>query len=67
MLVTEPLERELFPGLHYARRGYDYWQQLPDRRLVIGGGRDAALEDEWTAEEAVTPAVQERSSRPHSG
>jgi gamma-glutamylputrescine oxidase len=59
-LVTEPLGRDLFPGPHYARYGYDYWQQLPDRRLVIGGVRDAALEEEWTADEAVTPVVQER-------
>jgi gamma-glutamylputrescine oxidase len=60
LLVTAPLQRELFRGPHYARHGYDYWQQQLDRRLVIGGGRDAALEDEWTADEAVTPAVQER-------
>ena len=58
VLVTEPLQRMLFPGPHYARHGFDYWQQLPDRRLVIGGRRDAALEDEWTAEEAITPSVQ---------
>ena len=60
VLVTEPLDRELFPGPHYARHGYDYWQQLPDGRLVIGGHRDAALEEECTAEEAVTSGVQER-------
>jgi gamma-glutamylputrescine oxidase len=60
MLVTEPLDRMLFPGPHYARHGYDYWQQLPDHRLVIGGRRDAALTDEATAVEAVTPVVQER-------
>ena len=22
---------------HYARDGYDYWHQLPDGRLVLGG------------------------------
>jgi gamma-glutamylputrescine oxidase len=60
VLVTEPLDRELFPGPHYARHGYDYWQQLSDGRLVVGGQRDAALEDEWTADEAVTPTVQRR-------
>ena len=58
VLVTEPLDRMLFPGPHYARHGYDYWQQLPDRRLVIGGRRDVALGDEWTAQDAVTPVVQ---------
>jgi gamma-glutamylputrescine oxidase len=60
VLVTEPLHRELFVGPHYARYGYDYWQQLPDRRLVIGGKRDAALADEETSIEAVTTVVQER-------
>lgn len=60
VVVTEPLAAELFPCPHYARRGYDYWQQLPDRRLVVGGSRDTTLDEEWTAEELVTPAVQER-------
>jgi gamma-glutamylputrescine oxidase len=60
VVVTQPLNAELFAGPHYARRGYDYWQQLLDRRLVIGGNRDAALEEEATADETVTPAVQER-------
>jgi glycine/D-amino acid oxidase-like deaminating enzyme len=60
VLATAPLARELFPRPHYARYGYDYWQQLPDRRLVVGGCRDAARREEATAEEAVTPLVQVR-------
>jgi glycine/D-amino acid oxidase-like deaminating enzyme len=60
VLATEPLDRELFPGPHYARHGYDYWQQLRDGRLVIGGKRDAALADEETSVEAVTSVVQAR-------
>jgi gamma-glutamylputrescine oxidase len=59
VLVTEPLAELLFDRPHYARRGYDYWQQTPDLRLVIGGRRDAALEDEFTADESTTPLVQE--------
>ncbi len=58
VLVTEPLAAQLFPGPHYARHGYDYWQQLPDGRLVLGGRRDAALDEEWTAAETVTELVQ---------
>lgn len=58
VLVTEPLERRLFPCPHYARHGYDYWQQTPDDRLVIGGFRDKALDHEHTAEEEVTPLIQ---------
>jgi len=60
VVVTEPLNELLFPFPHYARRGFDYWQQTPDRRLVVGGKRDADPKTELTGEEAVTPAIQER-------
>jgi gamma-glutamylputrescine oxidase len=58
VIATEPLPERLFTHPHYARRGYDYWQQTQDGRLVIGGRRDSALEDEFTAEEATTAGVQ---------
>jgi gamma-glutamylputrescine oxidase len=58
VLVTEPLERRLFPCPHYAGHGYDYWQQTPEGRLVAGGFRDKALDHEHTAEEEVTPLIQ---------
>jgi len=58
VLVTEPLERRLFPCPHYARHGYDYWQQTPEGRLVAGGSRDKALDHEYTSEEATTPIIQ---------
>lgn len=32
----------------YVRQGWDYWQQLPDGRIALGGGRDLALEQEGT-------------------
>jgi glycine/D-amino acid oxidase-like deaminating enzyme len=60
VVVTEPLEELLFPLPHYARHGYDYWQQLPDGRLVAGGRRDADVDGEATAEEALTPLIQTR-------
>jgi glycine/D-amino acid oxidase-like deaminating enzyme len=60
VLVTEPLPMQLFTRPHYARRGYDYWQQLEDGRLVVGGRRDASLDAENTAEEETTPLIQER-------
>jgi gamma-glutamylputrescine oxidase len=60
VLVTEPLPELLFERPHYARYGFDYWQQTPDRRLVVGGSRDAGREDEWTDEEVVTDVVQQR-------
>jgi glycine/D-amino acid oxidase-like deaminating enzyme len=58
VIVTEPLERLLFERPHYARHGYDYWHQTPDRRLVVGGRRDTALELETTSEEATTDVIQ---------
>ena len=60
VVVTEPLGEEYFGCPHYASHGYDYWQQTEDLRLVLGGFRDSALEEESTAEEAVTPAIQAR-------
>ena len=59
VIVTEPLGRRLFDCPHYARRGFDYWQQTPDRRLVLGGRRDSSLETEYTNEEAITDPIQQ--------
>jgi gamma-glutamylputrescine oxidase len=58
VLATEPLTERPFPRPHYSRYGYDYWQQTPDGRLVVGGRRDVSLEEEFTAEEATTPPIQ---------
>jgi glycine/D-amino acid oxidase-like deaminating enzyme len=58
VVATAPLPRRLFSRPHYGRRGYDYWQQLEDGRLVVGGRRDADPKPEETAEEELTPKVQ---------
>jgi glycine/D-amino acid oxidase-like deaminating enzyme len=58
MLATERLPERRFDRPHSARRGYDYWQQTPDGRLVLGGRRDVALDAESTGEEAVTDEIQ---------
>jgi glycine/D-amino acid oxidase-like deaminating enzyme len=60
VVATEPLPELYFPRPHYARHGFDYWQQTGERRLVIGGWRDTSFETEFTDEEATTPAIQER-------
>jgi glycine/D-amino acid oxidase-like deaminating enzyme len=60
VLATEPLRELRYARPHYARGGYDYWQQLPDGRLVIGGNRDASLTTEDTELEETTPLIQER-------
>jgi glycine/D-amino acid oxidase-like deaminating enzyme len=58
MLVTEPLRELLFERPHYAREGYDYWQQLPDGRLVVGGKRDVSFATEATTAEETTELIQ---------
>ncbi len=60
VLATEPLAQLRYAQPHYARDGYDYWHQLPDGRLVIGGNRDAALATEETDVEETTELVQGR-------
>jgi gamma-glutamylputrescine oxidase len=59
VLVTESLARRLYDCPHYARQGFDYWQQTPEGNLVLGGRRDASLEEEYTGEEGLTDAVQQ--------
>jgi len=60
VLATEPLPELIYARPHYARGGYDYWQQLPDRRLVLGGQRDASFATEDTDVMEPTAAIQAR-------
>jgi gamma-glutamylputrescine oxidase len=58
VVVSEPLDEVLYDRPHYARQGFDYWQQLPDRRLLLGGFRDVSILDELTDVEEMTPSIQ---------
>src|SRR5204862_2897700 len=58
VIVSEPLDRVLYDKPHYARQGFDYWQQLPDGRVLLGGFRDVSIMDELTDVEETTPAIQ---------
>jgi gamma-glutamylputrescine oxidase len=58
MLATEPIPERLFDCPHYSRHGFDYWQQREDGRILAGGFRDTALDDEFTTSEETTPAIQ---------
>ena len=42
----------------YLRDGYEYWQQLPDGRLVLGGFRDVGGAAEETMSTEVSAPVQ---------
>jgi gamma-glutamylputrescine oxidase len=59
VLTTEPLSERLFECPHYARHGFDYWQQLTDGRIVLGGFRDFSIMAEMTDEEITTEPIQE--------
>ena len=58
MLATAPTSEIRVPRPVYARWGYDYWQQLDDQRLVLGGFRDVGGEAEWTEESTPSENVQ---------
>ncbi|MEO8945567.1 MAG: FAD-dependent oxidoreductase [Gemmatimonadaceae bacterium] len=59
MLATGPVPEHNIPRPVYRRWGYDYWQQLPDKSVVLGGGRDRFLNDEWTTDNTPTAKVQQ--------
>jgi glycine/D-amino acid oxidase-like deaminating enzyme len=60
ILATAPIDVVLYDRPHYARGGFDYWHQLPDGTLVLGGQRDAAFDTEHTDVEQTTKKVQSR-------
>ena len=60
MLASAPAPEVSIPRPVYSRYGYDYWQQLPDKRVVVGGCRDQEMDSEWTTERSITVTLQAR-------
>jgi glycine/D-amino acid oxidase-like deaminating enzyme len=58
MIGTAPTTEVSVPRAVYSRWGYEYWQQLEDGRVVLGGFRDRAIEEEWTDSSEPTPQIQ---------
>ena len=58
MLGTAPESRRLVERPTYCERGFRYWRQLADGRLLAGGFRHRALEEEVGYETVTTPTVQ---------
>lgn len=58
MLATAPAFEVNFPRPVYWRHGYEYWRQLPDGSIALGGFRDRAGEAEWTQSAEPTEKVQ---------
>jgi gamma-glutamylputrescine oxidase len=63
MLATAPAPEVRYPRPVYYRYGYEYWQQLPDGRVALGGFRDQAGDDEWTHHARPSPWVQAEMER----
>jgi len=58
MLATAPTDEIRLTRPVYARWGFDYWQQLEDGRLLLGGFRDMAGDEEWTDSSSPSDTVQ---------
>ncbi|MBX9689285.1 MAG: FAD-binding oxidoreductase [Candidatus Obscuribacterales bacterium] len=58
ILLTRPVEERFLDKLCYANFGYEYFRQLPDGRLLLGGCREPFLQEESSYEDTVTLNVQ---------
>jgi gamma-glutamylputrescine oxidase len=58
MIATAPTDEVRLPRPVYARWGFEYWQQLPDGRIALGGFRDAGGESQWTHDAQTCEPVQ---------
>jgi len=63
MVATAPLPEVRFPRPVYMRYGYEWWQQLPDGRIALGGFRDRGGEAEWTHDAEPCDTVQQLIGR----
>jgi glycine/D-amino acid oxidase-like deaminating enzyme len=63
MIATAPLDSTVLTTLVYARYGYEYFQQTPDRRIALGGFSDLDAERSYTDTEDGNPEVWERLER----
>lgn len=58
MAATAPDRRRVAEHPTGSDRGFRYWRQLPDGRVLVGGYRDRALEEEIGREPVTTPTIQ---------
>lgn len=62
MVATAPLPSTI-DQLVYARWGYEYLQQRPDGRILIGGFSDVDADASYTDDDSGSPAIWERVER----
>jgi len=58
MIGTAPATDVHYERPVYSRYGLDYWQQLTDGRIALGGFRDVGGDAEWTHDARPSEAVQ---------
>jgi glycine/D-amino acid oxidase-like deaminating enzyme len=58
MIGTAPATDVHYERPVYSRSGLDYWQQLADGRIALGGFRDVGGDEEWTHDARPSEAVQ---------
>ncbi len=63
MLASAPAPEVSFTRPVSTRYGYDYWQQLADGSVLLGGGRDVDAEAEWTTDSTPSATVQDFLTR----
>lgn len=63
MLAAAPAGNLQLTRPVYARWGYEYWQQLADGSITLGGFRDQGGTAEWTDSNEPTAAVQQLLER----
>ena len=60
IIATEPVGERILPCPCSADEGYQYWRQLPDGRLVVGGWRNHSPETEFhTYDETPYDGIQQ--------
>lgn len=61
ILVTRPLKKRLeaLDSICYANYGFEYFRQLPDNRLLLGGCRQQFMDEERGFGDSVTRSVQQ--------
>ncbi|MGV3707698.1 MAG: NAD(P)/FAD-dependent oxidoreductase, partial [Gemmatimonas sp.] len=70
MLATAPTTERVVPCPMYYREGFEYWQQLPDGSIALGGFRDKSYDTEWTWDTQPADPIQsmlETFMREHLG
>jgi glycine/D-amino acid oxidase-like deaminating enzyme len=58
MLATAPIAARVFPRPVYAHRGFRYWRQTRDGRVLVGGWRNTDVDGEVGEEATPTDAIQ---------